>query len=361
MSSIVSGILKSSKQELLAFISSMDHSDLQHLLFCFLKQMGHSFVDKLVDKHWDNDNIKDRECFSKIHTHFDHRNHPIAHIQSNETQCEFITKMPASIAAYILSFNDMKDVLKCSLVCRSFYEYCQIPMATEHLVIDHAFTKALYNNTVNYMKYSHIKSLTVNYVFGDSPIQSNRYVGFEDKYYRIIAKILRKSPELHTIRYHLDYKRFKYNLDERGVRDPSAGKVGHLLTWVNEVLMRLIMGHWFSRDFDFNSRNVFRSVRKLIWTPSQPYFAWGWGWQQEWQDSIGSFRRFFPNLRSLTLPNTKLYKADVWFGTTRTHGDKDLEWHLFGSDCFVDTMEHINVNMVPKYTRNHTRNGTLNH
>eukprot|EP01084_Bolivina_argentea_P189177 325406_1 len=131
MSSIVSGILKSSKQELLAFISSMDHSDLQHLLFCFLKQMGHSFVDKLVDKHWDNDNIKDRECFSKIHTHFDHRNHPIAHIQSNETQCEFITKMPASNAAYILSFNDMKDVLKCSLVCRLFYEYFQIPMATE--------------------------------------------------------------------------------------------------------------------------------------------------------------------------------------------------------------------------------------
>eukprot|EP01083_Nonionella_stella_P161783 530325_1 len=227
-------------------------------------------------------------------------------------------------------------------------------MAKDHLIIDHAFAKALYHDKVDYTKYSNLKSLTINYVFCDSPIEHHAHVGFEYKYYSAIAHIIGKSPELHTICYDLKYKRFKYVLDEKCVGNPSSGTVGHLLSWLNSVQLR----HNTSPVFP----SVFKSVTKLVYTPSQPYITNHWGWQYTWRDQRDLFKCFFPNLKSITIPRTKLYETPhAWMRAGYRLGDRDLEWNLFSTNSFGDRLEAIDVNMVPRYTRTHTRHHELAH
>eukprot|EP01083_Nonionella_stella_P003750 10777_1 len=360
MSSIIFGITNSSKQELLSCISCMDHDHLQTLLLGFLSQINHSFAKDLIHRHWDNQEAKDIECTSTIKRYFADNNRLQLASSNNETDCKLIQMIPSSIGAYVMSFHTMKDVLKHSLICRAFYKYCQQPMAKEHLIIDHAFAKALYNDEVDYTKFFNIKSLAVTYVFCDSKIEHHAHVGFESKYYSAIAYIIGKSPDLRTLCYNLKYKRFKYVLYENCVGNPSSGTVGHLFTWLNKVQSHHNTHCRLSRFAPAPS--VFKSVTKFVYTPSQPYITNHWGWQYTWRDQRDLFKCFFPNLKSITIPRTKLYETPhAWMRAGYRLGDRDLEWNLFSTNSFGDRLEAIDVNMVPRYTRTHTRHHELAH
>eukprot|EP01084_Bolivina_argentea_P139434 245287_1 len=344
---VVNGIKSCSKQEIVSLLSSMGCVDLQYILFTFLKYNQENLISRLITAYFAFPKEQDTKCANQIEQYFATIN--TNNFSSNENEdCKFIEMIPSAIGAYIISFCDMKDkLLSYSLISKVFYKYCKIPMASEHLIIDHQFVKALFNGTINHKQYTNIKSIDIKYVFADPHATTNINHGFEQIYYENIAKILLKSPELHTINYCLKYRRFKQNLQSKCTGDPYTGKIGHLFEWLNAVRQRT------------HNINPFQSVTKFIWTPSQAsYHNW---FNHSHKNLSGLFLVHFPRLQSLIIPKIKILKNGQWAWTHSHGGDNHVEWCLFKEPWFYNQLQHIDINMIPQFTGVQTRFGTLQH
>ena len=255
-----------------------------------------------------------------------------------------LVTLPSSIGAYIISFNTMHDRLRYKRICRDFYKFGEMPIAKNHLVIDHDLLCAIKCHRVRPEQFSHAQYLEVQYVFGHSNHTDELYGDLDERQYRFIYRALSRSSRIHTIEYNLKYNHQSTHLQKHSLWT----KQGHLLEWMNEA------DPYFFNPYIANRiqerQGFFKSVRKLIWTPSDN--RWG---NSQFQAHHKLLFDLLPNLSSIQIDRLKLYAADFnHFGISSrdSHDDDDVELSVLKYSFYRDRLEHfeMNLNVAPKRT-----------
>ena len=231
----------------------------------------------------------------------------------------------------------MKERLNHELISKDLYKFSQNSEAKYHLVIDRKFCNALYYDKIRINKHFNVQYLEIKYVFKDS-----QYQKFENKYYSTIAKIMSKSPLLHTLKYELTHNKLQGKLD---VKQPDryCGKSGHLLAWMDNI-----------RHNKNATMDIFESITKLIWNQTQWMIEGSWHPPSEWRKKYNLFFEYLPNLASFICIKPRSY-------VDRTdYDDTDCIWMIFKKPNYYQNLECIQIDMASSLSEHRWNSGHIN-
>ena len=330
--SVTSNIKQCSNKHLLRFFRTLRREDVEELLFLFVEKQEKDINDRInaSGSAWMPEVEKRMPLFLHLRSYFDTSGRA-----APSTQTSPLVTLPASIGGYIISFTTMHDRLRYKRICRDFYKFCEMPIAKYHFVIGHDLIRAIKYNQVRPEQFSHARYLEVHYVFDTTIRTEELYQDLDERQYFFIHRALMKGSSVHTLQFQLKYNHYSTHL----VKHSKWTKQGHLLEWMNEV-DPFLFESFFKKS---ERRGLFKSVRKLIWTPSA-----NWRGGSHVQANHKLFFDLLPNLTSIEIDRLKLYAADFnHFGISSrdSHDDDDVELSVLKYPFYRDQLEHFQMNL----------------